>query len=128
MCYAALIVGFQVGSILRLRLKPVKPDSTPRPPQIPQALRDEIERTPAWWDKRYHALLGETGQPQRELGEPEFIEEMSLTGDNRIYRIPAPQYYVDCTCQDCIGRRESDTDNLLNGPRLTPVRVIEPRL
>lgn len=70
-------------------------------PRITPELRAELNQTPEWWDKKFHALLDETSGEFVEHGDYEYVEEMTLAGPAVVYEIPPTREYLGCTCSEC---------------------------
>lgn len=71
------------------------------PKPIPSHIREELDQTPAWWDKQFHNLLDSTGDARVDNDDVEEIAEMTAAGVVCIYYV-GPQYaLVSCTCSGC---------------------------
>lgn len=65
---------------------------------IPADIRDELDQTPAWWDRQYRALLAETFtevpfDPAEHEGH-DLLEERTFTSPPRLFCTECPTRYT----------------------------------
>lgn len=76
------------------------------PPKISPAIRAELDQTPEWWDKQFHDALLKVESPVL-YGEPEYIEERSITGVRAVHMVYQASALQSCTCGSCTTTRRS---------------------
>lgn len=70
------------------------------PAALSPEIRDELDQTPAWWDRQFHALLEASGA-QCEVLERAEITEKSFDGRVNVTYATECKVFSECTCIDC---------------------------
>lgn len=84
---------------------------------ITKEMQDELDRTPAWWDRQYHRGLAEAGAAVVARIDGESFDEYSYGGAQVTTHRTADRVALDgCTCAEC-------THVLANGYTVRPFAV-----